>query len=154
MFQKKLNPQNLHIHYARVRSLIRMDGTPQGNPGGAVWQSICLPMQEMLETWVRSLGWEDPLEEEMTTYSSILAWRVPWTEGPGGLQFTRLQPGGNWQRARTHRTPQSSASPSVQSHLPRFLRLVFTAGEVKWFILGQSPGPRETLVSKNSVQDL
>ena len=52
------------------------------------------------------------------------------------------------------RTPQSSASPSVQSHLPCFLRLAFTAGEVKWFILGQSPGPRETLVSKNSVQDL
>ena len=36
--------------------------------------------------WVRSLGWEDPLEEGMTTYSSILAWRIPWTEEPGGLQ--------------------------------------------------------------------
>ena len=38
------------------------------------------------ETWVRSLGWEDPLEEEMATHSSILAWRIPWTEEPGGLQ--------------------------------------------------------------------
>ena len=38
------------------------------------------------ETWVRSLGWEDPLEKEMTTHSSILAWRIPWTEKPGGLQ--------------------------------------------------------------------
>ena len=39
----------------------------------------------MQETWVRSLGWEDPLEEEMATHSSILAWEIPWTEEPGGL---------------------------------------------------------------------
>ena len=38
------------------------------------------------ETWVQSLGWEDPLEKEMATRSSILAWRIPWTEEPGGLQ--------------------------------------------------------------------
>ena len=38
------------------------------------------------ETQVQSLGWEDPLEEEMTTHSSILAWGIPWTEQPGGLQ--------------------------------------------------------------------
>ena len=37
-------------------------------------------------TWVGSLGWEDPLEEEMATHSSILAWRSPWTKVPGGLQ--------------------------------------------------------------------
>ena len=41
------------------------------------------------ETWVRSLGWEDPLEEGMATHSSVLAWRVPWTELPGGLQAMR-----------------------------------------------------------------
>ena len=40
----------------------------------------------MQETWVRSLGWEDPLEEGMATHYSILAWRIPWTEEPGGLQ--------------------------------------------------------------------
>ena len=39
----------------------------------------------MQETWVRSPGWEDPLEKEMATYSSILAWESPWTEEPGGL---------------------------------------------------------------------
>ena len=39
----------------------------------------------MQETRVRSLGWEDPLEKEMATHSSILAWRIPWTEEPGGL---------------------------------------------------------------------
>ena len=43
------------------------------------------------ETWVRSLGWEDPLEKEMATHSSILAWRIPWTEEPGGLQSTGSQ---------------------------------------------------------------
>ena len=41
--------------------------------------------------WVQSLGWEDPLEEGMTTYSSILAWRISWTEEPGGLQSMELQ---------------------------------------------------------------
>ena len=45
----------------------------------------------MQETWVLSLGWEDPLEKEMATHSSILAWRIPWTEEPGGLQSTGLQ---------------------------------------------------------------
>ena len=43
------------------------------------------------ETWIRSLGQEDPLEKEMATYSSILAWEIPWTEKPGGLQSMGLQ---------------------------------------------------------------
>ena len=45
----------------------------------------------VLEMWVRSLGQEDPLEKEMATHSSILAWRIPWTEEPGGLQSTGSQ---------------------------------------------------------------
>ena len=45
----------------------------------------------MQETWVRSLGGEDPLEKEMATHSSILAWRIPWSEEPGGLQSTGSQ---------------------------------------------------------------
>ena len=45
----------------------------------------------MQETWVRSLGWEDPLEEDMATHSSILAWRNPWTEEPGRLWSIGLQ---------------------------------------------------------------
>ena len=43
-------------------------------------------IQEPQEMRVRSLGWEDPLEESMGTHSSILAWEIPWTEEPGGLQ--------------------------------------------------------------------
>ena len=46
---------------------------------------------EMQEMCIRSLGPEGPLEKEMTTYSSILAWKIPWTEEPGGLQFMGLQ---------------------------------------------------------------
>ena len=42
-------------------------------------------LSAMLETRVRSLGWEDPLEKGMATHSSVLAWRIPWTEEPGGL---------------------------------------------------------------------
>ena len=45
----------------------------------------------MWETWVRSLGWKDPLEKEMVTHSSILAWRIPWKEKPGRLQSTGSQ---------------------------------------------------------------
>ena len=45
----------------------------------------------MQETWVRSLGREDPLERETATHSNILAWRIPWMEKPGGLQSTELQ---------------------------------------------------------------
>ena len=40
----------------------------------------------MRETWVQSLGWEDLLEKELATHSSILVWKIPWTEEPGGLQ--------------------------------------------------------------------
>ena len=45
----------------------------------------------MQETWVRPLGWEDPLEKEIATHSSILAWRIPWMQEPGGLQSTGSQ---------------------------------------------------------------
>jgi len=45
----------------------------------------------MREIWVQSMGWEDPLEKEMATHSSILAWEIPWTQEPGGLQSMGLQ---------------------------------------------------------------
>ena len=55
-----------------------MGESKPGFPGGSTMQ----------ETWVQALGWEDPLEKEMTTHSSFLAWKIPWTEEPGGLQPT------------------------------------------------------------------
>ena len=55
------------------------------------WETTRLPMQEMQEKWVQFLGQEDPLEKEMATHSSILAWKIPRTEEPGGLQSIVLQ---------------------------------------------------------------
>ena len=54
----------------------------------AQWQRISLPMQV---AWVRSLAWEDPLEEGIATHSNILVWETPWTVESGGLQFMGLQ---------------------------------------------------------------
>ena len=48
-------------------------------------------LPSMQETLVRSLGWENPLEKEMATHSHILAWEIPWTEEPGGLQSVGSQ---------------------------------------------------------------
>ena len=56
------------------------------------WVKNLPAIQEMPETWVRSLSWEDPLEEGMATHSSILAWRILWMEEPGRLQSM------GWQR--------------------------------------------------------
>ena len=56
----------------------------------AQWVRNSPTMQETQETQVQSLGWEDPLEEEMVTHSSILAWKIPRTEEPGGLCITDL----------------------------------------------------------------
>ena len=59
------------------------------------WASLVTQVLKSLpavpETWVPSLGQEDPLEKGMATHSNILAWRIPWTEEPGGLQSTGLQ---------------------------------------------------------------
>ena len=57
-----------------------------GLPRWRLWYRICLSVKETQETWVRSLGREDPLEEGMATPSSIFAWRIPWAEEPGRLQ--------------------------------------------------------------------
>ena len=68
----------------RLNEVIRgfLDGLAVKNPPA---------MQETQEMWVRYIGWEDPLEEEITTHSSILAWRIPWTKEPGRLQSMRSQ---------------------------------------------------------------
>ena len=57
----------------------------------AQWQRISLPMQWYQKMKIQSLGQGDPLEEEMATHSKILAWRISWTEEPGGLQSTGCQ---------------------------------------------------------------
>ena len=73
----------------------RSPGEGIGYPLKYSWAFLVAQMVKnppaMQETWVHSLGWEDPLEEGMATHSSILAWRIPWTEEPGGLQSIVLQ---------------------------------------------------------------
>ena len=59
--------------------------------GASLVAQMVKNLPAMQETWVQSLSWEDPLEKEMATHSRILAWRIPWTEEPGGLQSIRLQ---------------------------------------------------------------
>ena len=66
-----------------------------GFPGGSVVKRIYQPMQASQETWVQSLGRTDPLEGEMATHFSILAWRIAWTEKLGGLQSMGLQRAGH-----------------------------------------------------------
>ena len=58
---------------------------PRGFPGGASGKEPACQCRRH-ETWVQSLGQEDPLEKEMAAHSSILGWEIPWTEEPGGLQ--------------------------------------------------------------------
>ena len=61
-----------------------------------------LPMQEMQEMWIQSLGWEDPLEKEMATHSSMLAWKIPQTEELEWLQFIALHGLDSTEHTRTH----------------------------------------------------
>ena len=67
-------------------------------------------MQEMR---VPSLGWEDPLEKEMATYSSILAWKIPWTEEPGGLQSMGLHTTEHTYIYMVYQCTQAKYQPSV-----------------------------------------
>jgi len=60
-----------------------------GFPSGSVVKN--LPAMQEMQIWVQSLGWEDPLEDDMTTHSSVLAGKILWTEEPGGLQTIGLQ---------------------------------------------------------------
>ena len=99
--KKKRNQQCLKLHTGNVVSgyieklkplgefrsvlLDRKNYTWKNNRASLVAQMVKNP-PAMRKIWVLSLGWEYPLEEGMATYSSILAWRIPWTGEPGGLQ--------------------------------------------------------------------
>ena len=85
----------------RLNEVIRgfLDGLAVKNPPA---------MQETQEMWVRYIGWEDPLEEEITTHSSILAWRIPWTK----------EPGGPWSIASQSWTQLKQLSTHTQNHQP------------------------------------
>ena len=80
----------------------------------------------MQETWVRSPGQEDALEEEMAACSNILVWIIPWTEEPGGLQFMGLQKvGHHWAHTHTHEHTPILADLAIQQ---AFLECLQRAG--------------------------
>ena len=84
-------------------------------PGGSVVRNP----PAMQETWVQSLGWEDPLEKEMATHSSTLAWEIPWREEPGGLQsMGSHRVGHDWGTACTHTHLVLECIRVSASHLP------------------------------------
>ena len=81
------NIYNVYIYVYTYVCMCLYTGLPR-------WLSVKNPLAK--ETWVGSLGREDPLEEKMATHSCILAWEIPWTEEPGGLQSR-----GSWRVSRT-----------------------------------------------------
>ena len=91
----------------------------KGFPGGSVVKNLPA-MQETQEMWVQFLGWKESLEEEMAKHSSVLAWRIPWTEEPGGLQSIELQRVGyNWSDwTRWHRAEKISWKLFISSPIP------------------------------------
>ena len=104
------------------------------------WQRTCLPVQE---TQVQSLGQKDPLEEEMATHSSILAWRIPWTEEPGeyspwGRKESDMTEHLTHTHTHTHTKPQEQAGdrarwgPSIESgfiHIGRHMQSELRKGQ-------------------------
>ena len=82
-----------------------------GFPGGSAVKNP----SAIQERRPRSLGWEDPLEKEMATHSSVFAWRIPWTEKPGGLLFLGLQKSWMWL---SHKTTWSPLTLDPGSCLP------------------------------------
>ena len=77
-------------------------------------------MQEMLETWVQSLGWEDTLEKEMATHSSVLAWEIPWTEETGGPKVHGVSESQTQLSTHTHthtRTHTHTILNIISSHI-------------------------------------
>ena len=87
-------------------------------------------MQELQETCVRCLAWKDPLEKEMANHSSILAWRMPWTEEPGGLQSIGSQ-GQKWlKQLSTH-----CFYPTAQ-HLSPLHLTVISESQLRWVTSG------------------
>ena len=95
------------------------DGLFWGTPRASLVAQRIKHLPAMQETWVQSLGWEDPLEKEMATHSSILAWRIPWTEEPGGLQSTGSQRvGHDWATSLHFKiTAVGECSHEIKRHL-------------------------------------
>ena len=97
------------------------------------------------ETWVRSLGWEDPLEKRMATHSSLLAWRILWTEESGGLQVHRVAESDMTEWLSTHAQHHftsplcessnfSISSPTLTWLLLFVIIIIATPVDLKWYL--------------------
>ena len=109
----------------------------------------------MWDTWVRSLGWEDPLEKEMVTHSSILAWRIPWAEEPGGLQSTGSQRVGHHlatERVHTRATqrvyPQGQPGITLRVWILHFQNSCVSASTPSVLIISQEAAMRRWTLSE------
>ena len=96
----------------------------------------------VLETWVQFVGWEGPLEEGMATNSSILAWRIPWTEEPGGLQSMGSQ------RVRHNQETKHSNTFSIHFHICITSDIQEDTHQTVNSYSGQSRGRREDSPSR------
>ena len=83
--QDVFEPSYNDLKFTSETAITFAPNSSMGFPGGLVVKNLPVSAGDGGDR-VRSLGWEDPLEKEMTTHSSNLAWRIPWTEKPGGLQ--------------------------------------------------------------------
>ena len=104
--------------------------------GGSVVKNPPAMQETCAETWIRSLGWEDPLEKEMATHSNILAWTIPWREEPGRLQYMQSQRvGHNWvTNIHTHTSFVSSTSfVSFIVSLSKGYHFIIWTQLVSWF---------------------
>ena len=93
--------------FSTLINVLILNGLPWWLSG----KKICLPMQEM---WVWSQGWEDTLVKEMATHSSILAWEIPWTEGPCGLYSLGSIKSQTWVSKETKTILNCSAVPGMK----------------------------------------
>ena len=108
-------------------------------------------MQETQERWVLSLGQEDPLEKEMATHSSMLTWKIPWAEEPGGLLSKGLQRvGHDWVPMHIYITEWIEVEKSL---LPgrSFGQPVWSSDSSSWWILPFSCDPHERRFTDSSV---
>ena len=110
--------------------------------GASLVSQMVKNLPAMQEAWIWSLGWEDPMEKEMVTFSSILTWRIPWTGEPGRLQSTGLQRvRHDWATSLSLSNRFSRQWPESLSVFSCFFRLtrtfhIFLPSWIQWIFMG------------------
>ena len=137
------------VNHSNVGTCVQEESRKSSHIIITIWASLIAQLVKhlpaMQETWVRSLGQEDPLEKEMATHSSILAWRIPWTEKLGGLQSTGHKESDMTERLHFHFHFQVA-------HLVK--NLPANAGDTKdmGLILGQEDPLRWEMATHSSIR--